>query len=57
MMGPLLVIASVVCSVVWLFMIFTGKQQGAVFSVRYEIWMLGSLGFAALAAVFLRIGL
>lgn len=56
MMGPLLVVASAVCSVVWLFMIFTGKQQSAVFSVRYEIWMLGSLGFAALAAVFLRIG-
>ena len=56
MMGPVLVIASVVCSLVWIYMIFTGKQQGAIFAVRYEIWMFGSLGFAALAAVTLRIG-
>lgn len=57
MIGLGVLIASFVCSSIWVFMTFSGMRRGAVFSIRYETWMFGSIAFGVLATVFVRIGI
>lgn len=57
MLGLIALLCSLVCSGVWLFMLFSGNKSGLVFGFSFQGYMFFSVGCAAVATVLLRFGI
>ena len=57
MLGLITLLASMFCSGVWLFMLFSGNKSGVVLGKTFETYMFFSIGFAVVATVLLRLGI
>lgn len=57
MLGLLFFLLSISCSALWLFMLFSGERDGNIRGIYFETFMFISIAAAAIAALFLRIGI
>jgi len=57
MLGLIAVVGSLVCSGIWLSMLFSGKKSGLIFGISFETYMFCSIGCAVVATLLLRIGI
>lgn len=56
MVGLIAVVGSLVCSGIWLFMLFSGNKSGLIFGRSFETYMFCSVVCAVVAAMLLRLG-
>ncbi len=57
MLGLIAILGSLICSGVWLLMLFTGNKSGTVFGRSFESYMFFSVGFAVVGSVLIRFGI
>ena len=57
MLGLIAVVGSLVCSGIWLSMLFSGKKSGLIFGISFETYMFCSIGCAVVATLLLRLGI
>ncbi len=57
MIGLIAVLGSLICSAVWVLMLFSGNKSGTVLGESFETYMFGSVALAILATVLLRFGI
>lgn len=57
MIGLIAMLGSLICSIAWLSMLFSGNKSRLVFGESFETYMFSSVAFAILATIFLRFGI
>lgn len=55
MLGLILLLASLICSGIWLFMLFSGNRSGLVFGKSFETYLFLSVGLAVIGSLLIRI--
>ena len=56
MLGLIALSESLICSIVWLFMLFSGNKSGLVFGKSFESYMFLSVVCAVSTTILLRLG-
>ncbi|SFR43476.1 hypothetical protein SAMN04488005_1911 [Yoonia tamlensis] len=57
MLGLIALLCFLICSGVWLLMLFSGNKSGLLLGRSFESFMFASVGCAVAAAILLRIGI